>query len=130
MNDLTKQSRDPEIGDYLYASCAGEDYGQVVGVGQDDNGIPTIDIEVFQHDDLIDFADYDDEEGAPPVLTTLELPPGTKAILRNVQWKSAGGYEGWDELKTWITLIVCRTPGNHCYRCTKLFSLSKVHRAF
>lgn len=130
MNDLTKQSRPPEVGDYPYASCAGEDYGQVIAIGRDSNDIPTIDIEVYSRGDLIDFSDYDDEEGAPPILTRLELPPGTKAILRDVQWKPAGGWEGWDEAKSWVTLIVCRTPGNHCYRCTKLFSLSKERRKF
>lgn len=127
MNDPTKQSRNPEPGDYLYASCAGEDYGQILAVGQDSNGAPTLDIEVYQPHDLIDFVDDDLNN---TVLTELELPPNTKVILRHVQWRPAGGFEGWTEDEPWVTLIVCRTPGNHCYRCTKLFSLSKIRREF
>jgi len=117
----TDKSRHPEAGDYLYASCAGCNYGQILRVGNDANGIPTIDIEIYCPNDLIWF---EDSEFQNP-LTHLVLPNGTKVILRDVQWKPAGGYEGWDEAKTWVTLISCFTPGNGCYRCTKLFSLSK-----
>jgi len=118
------QSRLPEVGDYLYASCPGCDFGQIVGVGKDANDAPTIDIELYEPGDLIWFEDNDFQNP----LTRLELPEGTKVILRDVQWKPAGAYEGWDEAKSWVTTITCFTPGNGCYRCTKLFSLSKERR--
>lgn len=122
----------PRVGHFLYASCAGEDYGQIVGVGKDDNGVTTIDIEVFNIQDIISCDDEwsGNDQWSRSVLTTLELPPGTKVILRNVQWKYMSGYEGWDDEKTWVTVIDCNTPGNNCYRCTKLFSLNDHHTAF
>lgn len=126
MNDLTRQSRNPEVDDYLYASCAGEDYGQILRVGKDPNGVPIIDIELYNPQDLIWFKDSDFQNP----LTEIELPPDTKVILRDLQWKPAGGYESWDEEKSWITLISCFTPGNGCYRCTKLFSLHKERTKF
>lgn len=44
----------------------------------------------------------------------IELPPETSVIFRDVPYTVC---EGYDEL------IECRTPGNGCYRCTKLFGL-------
>lgn len=93
-----------EIGKYLFASCSAEDYGKIVGAGNDDNGVPTIDIEVFHADDLISF------EGDTN-LTTLHC--GHPIVLRHVQYrlKEINGE----------TCIECDTPGNNCHRCTKLF---------
>lgn len=107
---------EPEVGHYLHASCSAEDYGRILAVGADENGAPTIDIEVLHPQDLISCDDDDDDEFESPTLTTLELPPGTKVILRNLQWRKLGD---WDETIS----IVCNTPGNGCFRCTKLFSL-------
>lgn len=117
-------NREPKVGDYLYATCAGEDYGQIIGVGKDANDIPTLDIEVYNPDDMLS---YDDEINP---LTRLELPPNTKVILRDVQWKHLQGWEAFDEDKSWVTRIECYTPGNNCYRCTKAFSLSDKRTKF
>lgn len=99
-----------KAGLYLYATCAGEDYGKILTVGKDGNGHNVIDIEVNDPDNLIS-SEQDDS------LMTLELPQGVKAILRNVR------YELRDA--DWATLIICDTPANNCYKCTKLFVLNK-----
>jgi len=41
----------------------------------------------------------------------LDLPEGTPVILRAVQWERSGD------------CVVCNTPSNGCFRCTKLFWL-------
>lgn len=100
----------PQVGQYLFASCSAEDYGRVVAVGQDANGASTIDIEVLQPDDLVDCSD-DSDVGTNP-LTTLEVPEGVKLVLRHVQYRAVED-----------RYIICNTPGNNCFRCTKLFKL-------
>jgi len=115
----------PKIGDYLHASCSGEDYGRVIAVGKDGNGTPTIDIEVFTPDDMMSFGENNGTDFSNPVLTRVEIPAGVKVILRDLQWRQTKGYEGWDADKTWVSLIICNTPGNQCFRCTKLFSLRR-----
>jgi hypothetical protein len=104
------------VGLYLHASCSAEDYGQIVGVGKDANGAPTIDIEVFHADDLISIA-WDEKKDSPP-LTRLEVSGAVKLILRDVQYQHSEKYP---------ELIHCKTPGDGCYRCTKLFSLRRTH---
>lgn len=104
----------PKVGQYLYASCSAEEYGRIVAVGEDANGIPTIDIELFHPNDLVD-CDDDEHSGSENPLTWLELSPGATLTLREVHYKmSAPPYEG---------NIVCNTPGSNCFRCTKLFTL-------
>lgn len=103
----------PKIGQWLYASCSAVDYGEIVAVGIDDNGVSTIDIRVEDPQELIHF---DEEFGGPGfgrnALTTLEIPAGVSLILRGLQYREVGE-----------DLIECHTPGSGCYRCTKLFTL-------
>lgn len=100
----------PRVGQYLYASCSAEDYGKIIAIGKDGNGVNCIDIEVYNPDDLLSF---NDENESSPALTHIELPKGVRIILRNVQYKN----QNWD----WAYGIECNTPGNNCYRCTKSF---------
>jgi hypothetical protein len=105
----------PKIGQWLYASCSDADYGQIVAVGQDDNGVATIDILVSDPQDIISCEHNEkDSDGWIDPLTTLELPEGTRVILRHVQWRPGSGEDNF---------IVCNTPGDGCFRCTKLFQL-------
>lgn len=97
----------PKIGQLLYASCAGHHYGRILAVGKDANGESTIDIEVFHPNDMLSF---DDDVNA---LTRLELVPNTKVILHEVI------YTMLEQDR-----IICATPGNNCFRCTKLFLLN------
>lgn len=75
------------------------------------NGKDVIDIEVFDANDLID-SPFEDEMG--PSLMRLELPIGVHAILRGVVYKENESIEGEYS-------IICNTPGDLCYRCTKIF---------
>jgi hypothetical protein len=108
------------IGKYLYASCSAKDYGRILAVGEDANGVPTIDIEVLNVGELIHYDD--DLENGENHLTSLKLE-GTDArlILRGVQYKmsTTPGYPD---------NIVCDTPGDGCYRCTKIFTLHDESR--
>lgn len=115
----------PRVGQWLYATCSAQNYGQIIGVGADSNGQPTIDIRVEDPNDLIDCPSCDDvfEEPNPDEfcnpLTTLEVPADVKLILRKVLWKSRGKTLDRD-----CDLIECNTPTEGCYRCVKLF---RVH---
>ncbi len=106
----------PKPGHWLYASCSALDYGQILRVGKDANGMDIVDIRVLDASDLTwtPLADNDkdsSEFGANPLIYA-ELPPGVHVILRDVQYRmSAAGS------------IECDTPGNHCFRCTKFFIL-------
>ena len=101
----------PEVGHWLYASCSASDYGQIVAVGEDDNGAPTIDIRLSDPQDLVT-CDGNGTNGWSEPLTTLEV--AGDLILRNVQWCPGTGDDGY---------IICNTPGSECFRCTKLFQL-------
>ena len=101
----------PEVGHWLYASCSASDYGQIVAVGEDDNGAPTIDIRLSDPQDLVT-CDGNGTNGWSEPLTTLEV--AGDLILRNVQWRPGPGDDGF---------IICNTPGSECFRCTKLFQL-------
>lgn len=104
----------PREGQWLYASCAGETYGKVVRVGVDENGSAVLDIELQDPDVLADAPCMEcDEDPCEHVsLLRVEISPGAVITLRDVLWRSVG--QG---------LIECRTPGNGCARCTKVFSL-------
>lgn len=107
----------PQIGDYLYSSCAGEDYGQVIGVGVDANGAPVIDIECYVYGRECDEEFHDDDTFASPNLGRVEIPEDLKAdfvILRDVQCISHG--DG---------LVEINSPGNGCYRCNNMLWLQK-----
>ena len=107
----------PEVGKWLYASCSASDYGQIVAVGEDDNGTPTIDIRLSDPQDLVT-CDENGTNGWSDALTTLEIAGkmvlDVSLILRNVQWRPGTGDDGF---------IICNTPGSECFRCTKLFQL-------
>lgn len=103
----------PQVGQFLYASCSAQDYGKVLGVYKDLNDNNVIDIEVFDANDLID-SPFEDEMG--PSLMRIELPIGVNAVLRAVLYKE-------NEPIVEEYSITCNTPGDLCYRCTKLFWL-------
>lgn len=109
----------PSAGQWLYATCSAEFYGEIVAVGADANGQPTIDIRIEHPDDLIDCESVElDEEPGPGQwrnpLTTLELPQGVKPVLRHVLWRATGISGGHQT-------VDCNTPGDGCYRCIKHF---------
>lgn len=106
----------PKVGHYLYATCAGADYGRVLRVGRDANGCPVVDIEVYELD-AIAGANESGMDGEPgsfgfSALTSLRvLPSDAKVILVDVQYKpTERGIE-------------CNTPGDGCHRCEKCFWL-------
>jgi hypothetical protein len=110
----------PRVGQWLFASCSAQDYGEIVGVGQDGNGTPTVDIRLEDSQDLIWFGEDDLDHWTPEkggfgyhVLTRLEVSPGATLILRGVQYRETNDDD----------FIECFTPGDGCYRCTKLLWL-------
>lgn len=115
-----------EIGDRLYASCSAEFYGEIIGIGHNnDLTIPVIDIIVNDPDDLVALG-WDSE--FPDGYVRLELPEGVKPILRGLRWKISSSDAYMFEKDGYVAtgnLVVCNTPGNGCYRCTKLFSVMR-----
>jgi len=102
----------PRVGLYLYASCAAEDYGQILALYNDDNGTPVMDIELYDLENLMDCGG-DSADFPHPVLSSLEVPLGTKVVLKGIQWRMIKG-----------DFIECRTPGpNLCFRCAHGFNL-------
>lgn len=110
-NRKNNMQNTPKIGQYLYATCADEDYGKILAVGKDENGVDCIDIEVFDPNNLLSF--NDNKENPTNPLTRLEISEGAKIILRDLQYKNSNA--------VWAYIIECNTPGNNCYRCTKSF---------
>ena len=106
----------PKVGHYLYATCAGADYGRVQRVGRDENDCPVVDIELFELDAIAGAGDSRDDEGDAfgnhPLTSLRVLPPDAKVILVDVQYKETP--HG----------IECNTPGDGCYRCEKSFWLN------
>ncbi len=119
MREDAKHDFVPRAGQWLWSTCAGWYYGEIIAVGADSNGQPTVDIRVEHPEDIVSFESVELGEIAGPddwenPLTTLELPEGVKPVLRQVLWKPRG-HNG--ECET----IVCNTPGDGCYRCLKYF---------
>jgi len=141
MDKAFKEQEILKIGDVLHASCSDEFYGEIIRIGEDENKQPVIDIIVNNANDLIDIDEDSQFPESQYALTNIELPEGVKIILRDLQYKlSPMDYEferDSDEsnqvsylapVHTYKSIgysIVCRTPGNNCYRCTKLFSVMR-----
>ena len=111
----------PRVGQYLYASCSAQNYGRILSVGEDGNGFPVMDIEVFHPSDLLSFGD-DPSDPKPgefhnPLTGIRITGENVRVILTDVQWRMSPLADA-ESLG-----IVCNTPGDGCYRCTKLFTL-------
>ena len=146
------------IGDYLHASCSDAIYGEVIGLGKDENGAPCVDLRIFDPNDILSWPDAEDDDGQLGAMGTnkewpeftgcasIELPSGVAIILRGLHYKavdsSLGSKPGeyrWgkqpDSSKATHgpeathastgRLVVILTPGDGCYRCTKLFSVAR-----
>jgi hypothetical protein len=108
----------PKIGQYLYSTCSGSDYGRIVGRGkyedqEEDKEYDTIDIDIKDPTDLID--DKFSESG---------VRLQGNVILCRVRYKIKDAepdpWPGEEGPGIWI---VCETPGDGCYRCKKAFRL-------
>lgn len=105
----------PKIGQYLYSTCSAEDYGKVLAIGVDGNGANVISIEL-NHAADITWCEDDSEEFPSPDLSRIEVLAEIKLILIDIQYREFNN-EHED------SVIICRTPGNGCFRCTKMFWL-------
>ncbi len=101
----------PREGQYLYSTCNAADYGQIMRVGKDANGIDVIDILIRDPDDLIVQCEEDPDFPEFHGLTSIRLSDGATITLVDVQWRVMGD------------IIVCRTPGDGCFRCIECFWL-------
>jgi hypothetical protein len=105
--------REIKVGDMLYSTCAGENYGKILGVYRDENGEPVIDIEVFNINDVVHFMSNASGEdvGFETYWSHAELPEGVNLILRAV------GYKLED------SQVVINIEGG-CFRCSRCFLLN------
>jgi hypothetical protein len=116
-------SYQPKVGHYLHASCSDRDVYEILGSGEDANGVPTIDVRVLDLNEILHFehdndakGDGSDEKWFAP-LTHAELPDGVFIILRGMQWRlTDSGYDN-------VERIVVNAPEGGCYRCSYLFSV-------
>lgn len=107
-------------GQWLYSTCGCRYYAEILAIGPVER---EMDIRIQDPDELVDF-DQEWHKNDPP-LSHIELPEGTKIILRRVQWKYNGWVEKTRDPKRQI--VDCNTPNQDgCYRCTKSF---EVHEA-
>jgi hypothetical protein len=99
----------PKVGQLLYRGCACDDFARVLRVGQDDNGVDVIDVELIESVNELYFPEGFDEDGVG-CLTRIELPDGTPVRICDVQWKPRGDGS-----------IECRMTTGGCNRCTSVF---------
>ena len=93
-----------EAGRYLYASCSATCY-RILAVGKDANGRDCLTMEVPDVNDFLEFGeDWQNLMRVEPCAVT----------FRDVPWERVKGSP--DQVRLW-------TPGDGCYRCTKLFSI-------
>lgn len=95
----------PQPGHWLRATCSAEDVYEVLAVGRDANGRPTLDARVnailhFEPDD---------------VLTRDELPEGVSLVLRGLRWDPVVDVSGEG-----LAVLRVFSPVGGCYRCTDL----------
>jgi hypothetical protein len=107
-----------ERGMWLYASCSAEWFGPITRVYKDDNGRDLLDFELDaeQVNEFMDTGDNDVDIGFDKygnARATFAL--GARATMTHVRYRPSG--------HEYPDLFVLNTPGNGCYRCTKLFSV-------
>jgi hypothetical protein len=112
----------PEVGQYLHASCSDLDVYRILGRSQDENGQNVIDVEVLDINEVVHFDHDNDARGdgsdgkwSRP-LSRIELPEGTRVIIRDMQWRDTGPVTVSDEHQG----IVVNSPVGGCYRCSNL----------
>ena len=111
-----------KVGCLLYTSCNAEYWGPVTRIGRDGNGRAAIDFEL-EPEQVNAFLQVDTPSApfGPYNLSRLELvAPGPETVYMMRDVPVAGFYDDDEGLKKWHTLIL-DTPGNGCFRCTKLF---------
>lgn len=118
---MSDYDTDPKPGQFLYASCAGENIYEVLKSYKDDNGAPVLDVRVLDLNEVVSFGDGNGVEDiakgkwdANP-LTRIELPPGTTVIFRGLLWRAANA--------EYPKLIEVAGPPGLCYRCSILMSI-------
>ena len=109
----------PRVGQLLYRGCACDDFARVLRVGEDDNGRAVLDVELCDQRDLNDIfathgagTDLRDLKDEDINLTYIELPPGTRVVIKDVPW--APDTQGWIK-------VFFDPDGMHCHRCTRMF---------
>ena len=110
-------------GDRLWASCPAQVFGVVTGVHPEHG---TVDIEVFEPEELETVEE--DELGNDLGSVPWEGPRNDQghALVAGVpltweQFDAGGVGYPWPDSTGWR--VVLETPGDGCYRCTKLFSV-------
>lgn len=113
----------PKAGQLLYRGRSCDDFAKILRVGQDPNGRDIMDVELLVALDEIYFPSYQHprpEEKGLVNLATIELPEGTKVVIRDVPWRwpDPSGKDPKAETRGDICLAIS-TGG--CYRCTEHF---------
>ena len=105
---------EPKPGMFLYSSCRGENWGKIIAVHPDDNGTPCMDVELLDGQDCLTTTDDDSADFPNSNLMQLDIPEGTRLVLRDMQYRLRG-----------CDCILVRSPGDGCFRCDKLLLLKE-----
>lgn len=108
----------PKPGQFLYASCAGENIYEVLKVYHDENHADVLDVRVLDLNDVVSFGSRGGMEAiergdwdANP-LTRIEIPEGTTVIFRALLWRAPD--------PKYPDMIEVAGPPGLCYRCSIL----------
>lgn len=111
----------PRPGQFLYASCAGENIYEVLKVYHDDNHADVLDVRVLDLNEVVSFGSSGGVEAikkgewdANP-LTRIDVSPGATVTFRGLLWRPAS--ERYPEL------IEVAGPPGLCYRCSILMHI-------
>ena len=106
----------PRPGQWLYSSCAGSDFGQILRVGLDANGQPVLDVRICDLNDLLHCENTDDEALWPwNPLTVARLEGAASVVLVDLLYKV---HDAGTHLS-----VQCATPEGGCFRCSQCFML-------
>jgi len=108
----------PRVGQWLYSTCAAENYGQITRVGADANGAPVLDVRIADLEALNQYERRADGWANP--LTRLVVPAGTEVMLVDVQYRMQAGP---DPDGSHLGTLEINGPVGGCYRCTRYFWL-------
>lgn len=114
----------PKPGQFLYASCAGENIYEVLKVYHDENHADVLDVRVLNLNEVVSFGSGGGMKalergdwGANP-LTRIEIPEGTPVIFRALLWRASDPNPKYPEM------IEVAGPPGLCYRCSILMHIT------
>ena len=106
----------PRPGQWLFSSCQGEDFGQILRVGLDANGQDILDVRLRDLNDILHCEDTDDDTMWPWNPLTMAKLEGAASVVLVVLLYTV------HDAGTFVS-VRCATPEGGCFRCSQSFML-------